>query len=427
MTGFYRFFNLFFAFDLLLKSMAKGTATGEFVVRTGCKRELQFVLKSQSEICGGESLGRTRGSRNLNGVSRSTEGEKSKSGSGLKSGIKKMRLSKDEEDGEVVVMSDTVGVALEEDEGKSDIVDVEEAKGLVNDSALVESMSEDHKGQEENGKDVEIENVVMNEDQLIEQPEKGSLTVIGVDTVIDRELVVACPADFSVLEKMASRSCQVKLERGLVYAKPCKRLTRSMLKVEGIKSEANADDDHVNPERDAIDSKDNCVDASSSVAYGREVELCEQNHVEICLGLPSESSQMSGHSQLLVKKAVNDTIGKPLRRFTRSLVKQEVDSDNPNLGNNTKPADLGEVDVNANDVKIDDFQSPSVTTHNKRGRPKKFLRSFPAKLKELFDCGILEGLTVYYLRAAKVYDGFFSFYSCKNRFYVADMYVTFFS
>ncbi|CAL9234603.1 unnamed protein product [Arabidopsis halleri] len=392
--------------------MAKGTATGEFVVRTGCKRELQFVLKSQSEICGGESLGRTRGSRNLNGESRSVEVKKSIRGSGLKSGIKKMRFSKDEE----VVMSDTVGVGLEEDEGKSDVVDVEETKGFVKDE-----------GQEEN---VEIgngdDNVVMNEDHLLEQPEKGSLKVteaekvcaIGGDSVIDREIVVACPAGLSVLEKMASRSCKVKLERGLVYAKPCKRLTRSMLKVEGIKSEVNVDEDHVNPEKDAIDSEDNCVGVSSSVACEMEEELHEQNNVEICLGLPSRSSQMSGHSlclglpsrsfqmsglsQRVDKKAVNDTVAKPLRRFTRSLVKQESDSDNLNLGNNTEPADLGAVDMHANDFEMDDFQSPSVTTHNRRGRPKKFLRNFPAKLKEILNCGILEGLTVYYLRGAKV-------------------------
>ncbi|XP_019083615.1 PREDICTED: uncharacterized protein LOC104703609 isoform X2 [Camelina sativa] len=378
--------------------MAKGTATGEFVVRTGCKRELQFVLKSQSEICGGESLGRTRGSRNSNVESTNMEVKKS-------SGIKKIRLTKKDEE-------DTVAVATEDDEGKSDVVDVDEAKVLRSDSPLVESMmSEEDKGIEDNV-EIEIRNND-NDHSIMEQTEKKgslkvieaekeSLGVIGGDTVIDRELVVACPADFSILAKMASRSCQVKLERGgLVYGKPCKRLTRSMLKVEGIKPEANADDDHhVNPGKDVRD----CVDVSTLVAYNKVEELREQkNVVEICLGLPSGSSQMCGRSQLLVNKAVNDEVDKPLRRFTRSLVKQEGDSENPNLGDTTKPADLDEVDVNANDVEIDDFQSPSVTTpHNKRGRPRKFLRNFPSKLKEIFNCGILDGLTVYYLRAAKL-------------------------
>ncbi|KAL1191053.1 Increased DNA methylation 1 [Cardamine amara subsp. amara] len=438
--------------------MAKGTVTGEFVVRSGSKRELQFVLKSQSEICGGESLGRTRGSKNSNGVSRSSHVKKTRRGSGLKVGMKKIRLSKNEEV-EKVVMSDT---ALEEDEGKSDVVDVDEVKDLFSDYALVESMSED-KGQEEN---VEIENgfgnVVMNE----ELHEKGTPKVQEVEkeisSVIDREIVVACPADLSVLDKMVSRSCQVKLERGLVHEKPCRRLTRSMSKVEGIKSEedhmnpekdardiksevnaeeghvnpekdakdtiisevnaaedhvnpekddtaiiseVNAEEDHVNPEKDAKDGKDNCVDVSTSVTYGREEELHEQNSADPCLGRTSGSSQMSGPSRRVDEKTVkvNDVVDKPLRRFTRSLVKQESDSVNPSLENKTEPEDLGEVDVHASDVVMDDgFQSPAVTTHNKRGRPRKFLRNFPAKLKEILDSGILEGLTVYYLRGAKM-------------------------
>lgn len=424
--------------------MAKGTATGEFVVvsqvRTGCKRELQFVLKSQSEICGGESLGRTRASKNLNGDSRSTDAKKPISRSGLKPVIKKMRLTKAEED-ENVVMSDTVGSALDEDEGKSDVVDIDEAKGLFSDSALVESEIKDEEQEEkiENGKCVEIDNgydnVAMNEDHSMEQPEdsspkvkeaeKDSSIAIGGDNVIiGREIVVACPADFSELAKLASRSCHVKLERGLGNDKPCRRLTRSMLKPEDNKFEA--DGDHINPERDAKYSEDKCVDASSSVAYGREEELHEQNSADPCVGHPSGSAQMSGHTRCVDKKEVNDTVDKPLRRFTRSLVKQESDSDNPILENNTEPADLGKVDVHANDVEIDDVQSPSVTTHLKRGRPKKFLRNFPAKLKEIFDSRILEGLTVYYLRGAKVYDDFFN-HSCKSRIYIADVYVTIFS
>lgn len=400
-------------------------------VRSGCKRELQFVLKSQSEICGGESLGRTRGSKNLNGVSRSSDVKKKS----LKVGMKKIRLSKDEEV-EEVVMSDTV---LEEDEGKSDVVD--EAKGVVSDSALVESISED-KGREENVKDENgFGNVVMNEALQVQEVDKES------SIVIDREIVVACPADLSVLEKMVSRSCQVKLERGLVYKKPGRRLTRSMSKVDGIKSEVNAEDsmldvegiksevnaeeDHINPEKDAIDIKsevnaeedhvipekdtndneENCVDASTSVTYLREEELHEQNSVDPCLGRTSELSQMSGPSPFVDEKTVNDAVDKPLRRFTRSSVKLESDSDNPNLENKTEPEDLGEIQVHANDVEMDDdFQSPVVTTHNKRGRPRKFLRNFPTKLKEILDSGILEGLTVYYLRGAKVYDCFFVFF-----------------
>ncbi|ESQ51267.1 hypothetical protein EUTSA_v10016165mg [Eutrema salsugineum] len=422
--------------------MAKGTVTGEFVVlsqvRTGCKRELQFMLKSQSEICGGESLGRTRGSRNLSSVSR-TDAKKKQSrlvrrrSSGLKSGIKKMRLVKDEE----VVMSDSV----EEDDVKSDVVDVDEAKA--------ESLSEEEK----------IENVVMNGTPEVREAEKESLSVVG------REIVLALPVSFSEFAKLTSRSCLVKLESGLGYEKPGRRLTRSMLKSEGVKSESNEDhgsqereakcsengcvdasalvaddedhvsqereakcsedarvdastlvvdnEDHINQEREAKCREDGCVDASTLVAdgenyinqereakcdastlvaYGREEDLHEQNSVDPCLG----------HTRVVDEKAVNDTVDKPLRRFTRSLVKQESDLENPNSQNDTKLAEFGKVDGYINDVEIDDFQSPSVITPNKRGRPKKFLRNFPSKLKELLESRILEGLTVYYLRGAKM-------------------------
>ncbi|VVB01774.1 unnamed protein product [Arabis nemorensis] len=334
--------------------MAKGTASGEFVlvsqVRTGCKRELQFVLKSQSEICGGESLGRTRASKSLNADSNA---KKPRSRSALKPVVKKMRLTKDEE--EAVIMSVS---ALEEDE--SALVDIEEAKGFTSGSAV----SEDER---ENGKGLETQNVVMNEDHSREQPDKEN----------SREIVVACPANLAELAKLASRSSHVKSERDLGNYKPCRRLTRSMLKPEGNKSEANGDADHIIPE-----SQDYCVH--------------EQNSADPCAG----SSQMSGRVH---KKEVSDTAAdKPLRRLTRSLVKQESDSDNLNLENNTKPADSVKVDVHVNDVEMDDVQRPSVTTYPMRGRPKKFLRNFPAKLKEIFDSRILEGLTVYYIRAAKM-------------------------
>ena len=123
--------------------------------------------------------------------------------------------------------------------------------------------------------------------------------------------------------------------------------------------------------------------------YGKEEELHEKNSVEPC------------HVD---KKAMSDVVDdNPLRRLTRSLGKQTSDLDDPDL-ENVEPSDFGKVAVHANDVGMDDFQSlPVTTTPNKRGRPKKFIRDFPKKLKDLLDSGILEGLTVYYVRGAKVY------------------------
>ncbi|KAF3580487.1 hypothetical protein DY000_02034571 [Brassica cretica] len=394
--------------------MAKGTSTGETMVRTGCKRELQFMLKSQSEICGGESLGRTRGSKTAAKRPPPTRCLRSAS-------LKKIRLTKDEEDVDAAAaMSDSA----EEDEEKSDVVDDEGKAGMFSEET-------------ESGKKIESNgcgDVAMSEeDHSREKVEKG-ITEVGeaekeCSSVVRREIVMACPAGFSEFAKLTSRSCQVKLESGLGYGKPGRRLTRSMLKSEanaddedhvnpekdkGSKSEANGGEDHVNQEREAKDScladggksepngeedhidqeregkdsEDNCVDASTLVGYGKEEEIHEKNSVDPC------------HVD---KKAMSDAVDKPLRRLTRSLVKQTSDlEEDPDL-ENIEPSDLGKVAVHANDVGMDDFQSlPVTTTPNKRGRPKKFIRDFPKKLKDLLDSGILEGLTVYYVRGAKM-------------------------
>ncbi|XP_018439174.1 uncharacterized protein LOC108811609 isoform X1 [Raphanus sativus] len=333
--------------------MAKGTATG-------CKRELQFMLKSQSEICGGESLGRTRGSKSsITRHRHSTTSTDPTTSRVLRSaGIKKMRLITKEDEG--VAMSDSV---VEEE--KSDVVDevVDEGKGSF------------------------------------------------CESVKERSVVLACPASSSDLAKLTSRtSCRVKLKSGGLlggYGKPGTRLTRSMLKPGCIKSEPNVDDgmdpereakvsckseakgdeDHRSSEKDAKVSEESCVDAATLVACGTREDD------------PIGLSLTSGLRPCGVSKAVKDRVDKPLSRLTRSLVvKQESD-----LENNTESSDLGKVDVHAaNDVDMDDFQNPSVTTPSKRGRPRKFMRNFPAKLKELFDSRILEGLTVYYLRCAKM-------------------------
>ncbi|CAN6827349.1 unnamed protein product [Brassica oleracea] len=357
--------------------MAKGTSTGETMIRTGCKRELQFMLKSQSEICGGHSLSRTRGSKiSISRSATSTDIRRITDATTrvlLRSGIKKMRLVT--KDKEAAAMSD---FPVEEEEEKSDVVD-EEGKGSFYESA-------------KKGGDAVRETV------------KECFPKYSI--VIEREFVLACPASFSELAKLTSRSCLVKLKSGLSYENPGRRLTRSMFKSECINSKANVDvdEDRMNPEREAKDScaaegskseaNECCVDAGTLVACGRrEEEPHEQNCVD-----PIGLSQTSGLRRCGVKKAVNDTVDRPLRRLTRSLVKQ----DSPDLESNTGSSDLGKVDVHANDVDMDDFQNLLVTTPNKRGRPRKFIRSFPAKLKELFDSRILEGLTVYYLRCAKM-------------------------
>ncbi|XP_010521715.1 PREDICTED: uncharacterized protein LOC104800570 isoform X2 [Tarenaya hassleriana] len=257
--------------------MAKDTVADEFVVvsqvRTGLKRELQFVLRSQSEICGGEYLGRTRARKNLNCESGFTEKKASNGGSDLKYARKKWRVGKVGK-GDVLDKSDGAGGgALEEDEAKSDIVDFDEAKG-----------------------------------DSVESESKRSLG----DNVEDSALVDS-------LEPM-------------------------------------------------------CED---------EVHEEKKTHEE-------DNSPESGKGEEVNERMENGLVDKPLRRFTRSLMKQEGDSNNSNIRKITKPENLGEVKD-----EVGEFD-----THDARSL-KKLHRNFPARLKDLLGMGILEGLTVYYLRGAK--------------------------
>ncbi|KAJ7981076.1 RING/FYVE/PHD zinc finger protein [Quillaja saponaria] len=102
--------------------MANGKDSEKFVVlsrvRTGLKREFAFALKVQSEICG--SLGRTRASKNRNGVSESPGNKRLKSSS--------MEKTKNDANvavkGQEVRITDGMGDVMSEEEAKSDVVDI---------------------------------------------------------------------------------------------------------------------------------------------------------------------------------------------------------------------------------------------------------------------------------------------------------------
>ncbi|GAV89240.1 PHD domain-containing protein [Cephalotus follicularis] len=111
--------------------MANGTNAEEFVVlskvRTGLKREFEFALKVQAEICG--SLGRTRARRAHNGVPNN----------GVQGSIKKnnnnKRLKQGRDNVEKEKKSGDLIDVMSEEEAKSDVVDVEEGKNDVGELA----------------------------------------------------------------------------------------------------------------------------------------------------------------------------------------------------------------------------------------------------------------------------------------------------
>ncbi|TYI64682.1 hypothetical protein E1A91_D09G104700v1 [Gossypium mustelinum] len=191
--------------------MANHTEGKDFVVlsrvRTGLKREFEFALKVQAEMCG--SLGRTRSRKSQNGPALSP---------GKRSNKKLKREPKAEEE-PIDLMS--------EEEAKSDVVDVEEPKTEV-DGCEEEESKRVEAGKEEEIKSVVIEtmfeDVVGNEGKGESEPEK---TIIG--TLDEKEEKVS-KMDVDIGKKqieLEDATKNVEGEKGkedlVIKSEPCKR------------------------------------------------------------------------------------------------------------------------------------------------------------------------------------------------------------
>ncbi|PPS02010.1 hypothetical protein GOBAR_AA18657 [Gossypium barbadense] len=199
--------------------MANGTEAGDFVVlsrvRTGLKREFEFALKVQAEICG--SLGRTRSGKAQNGGEAWSPGNRSNKK--LKKEVKDEKEKSDLEQS-VRVVEESVDL-MSEEEAKSD---VEDPKREVIGCEEEESKKVDL-GKDEEFKDGIIE--PMCEDEIVKEvkgkskPEKA---VMGVP------VLVSCEGD-------------TKIEQVVKEEKPVRRFTRSLLKatVETMKETAATD------------------------------------------------------------------------------------------------------------------------------------------------------------------------------------------
>ncbi|MBA0858412.1 hypothetical protein Goshw_025812, partial [Gossypium schwendimanii] len=179
-------------------------------VRTGLKREFEFALKVQAEMCG--SLGRTRSRKSQNGPALSP---------GKRSNKKLKREPKAEEE-PIDLMS--------EEEAKSDVVDVEEPKTEV-DGCEEEESKRVEAGKEEEIKSVVIEtmfeDVVGNEGKGESEPEK---TIIG--TLDEKEEKVS-KMDVDIGRKQSEledATKNVEGEKGkedlVIKSEPCKRDSR---------------------------------------------------------------------------------------------------------------------------------------------------------------------------------------------------------
>lgn len=328
--------------------MANGTAPDEFVVlsrvRTGLKREFAFALKVQSEICG--SLGRTRSRKSHNAIPESPTPKRLK---GLVTMEANGGEEEDEKSGEVAQLR------------SCEVGEVEKVKIMED---ITDSMSE-----EEAKSDV-------------------------VDFVSDEE-----------------RKSQVDESMGDTGTKngTSNAICIKELKEELLDSEVPVSHETVNfaKTRELVDEivEPSCEEESKETLRNEpEGHLTSGESGKEGRNVTSEESIMAVNGQLGKKMA-----HQPRKRFTRSALKQSSEPtkitaeilEKPNMGTSTTV----QVMTNDAETKPEDVSDPLATPPAKIGKTKlrkMSAKKFPAKLKDLLETGILEGLRVRYIRGSKV-------------------------
>ena len=327
--------------------MANGTAPDEFVVlsrvRTGLKREFAFALKVQSEICG--SLGRTRSRRLPNAILETPTPKR------LKGSVTMETSGGEGEDETAQLRSSEVGK-------------VEEVKSMED---MADSMSEEAKS------DI-------------------------VDLVSDEEPKSQVDESTGDTGTMDETSNSIRIEES---------------KEELLDSEDPISHGTVNLARDRelVDEKmvPSCEEESKDISWN------ESEGALTCGDLGKEGKSVLSEEAVSWSESiivVNDQLGnkmvqQPRKRFTRLTLNQNSESTTTSVDDLAKSNTGMTMQVITNDAenKPKDAPSPSATPPMKIGmtKPKKVsTKRFPAKLKDLLETGILEGLRVRYIRGSKV-------------------------
>ncbi|ESR37669.1 hypothetical protein CICLE_v10030297mg [Citrus x clementina] len=429
--------------------MANGTDSEEkFVVlskiRVGLKREFEFALKVQSEICG--SLGRTRARKVQSNVD-----------SGCVLGppeVKKLKTyesrKKRKRQEQSVVVKETED--KREEEVKSDVFDVNNErerpirekeskddsenmgvgeKGALMNVEEVKVVSERREeGNDEFGKVVigveeekknECDEVLMN----VEENKYGELDGMGGSDRIEEEKN-ECGEPVVVVEEERRNECNKVLtnveenEHSEVDREKAENdligeVKNEFEEVVAVVEEEKKDES----DRVAMDVEEvKCEEVGLGKEYepGRvQMEMDEEKKNDIERELVEngvlESSMVGKHSSTLCNgesnvaksvvvdgndegKTVNVVVERPLRRFTRSLLQQKVELAKGSLSKDGgKRSDVTEV---ANDGVGGPVKQETVM------KPRKVMRKFYSKLKNFLESGILEGMSVMYIRGSKV-------------------------
>ncbi|XP_008465428.1 uncharacterized protein LOC103503043 isoform X2 [Cucumis melo] len=330
--------------------MANGTAPDEFVVlsrvRTGLKREFAFALKVQSTICG--SLGRTRSRKLQNGIPESPTPKRLK-------GLVTMEANEDEEEddesdeaaqlrscevGEVerVKIMEDMADSMSEEEAKSDIVD------LISDEEPKSQIDESTGDTGTKDETLDAIRIEESKEELLDNEDPSSHRT--VDLAIHRELV----------DQKVDPSCEEESKETL---------------------------------RNESEEPSTCADLGK---VGKNV---------------SSEEAANGSESIIV---VNGQLGKkmvqqPRKRITRSALKQNVEPTSLEHLSKCTTGVAMQVITNDTETKPEDVPGPLATPPIKIGKTKLkkvSAKKFPAKLKDLLDTGILEGLRVRYIRGSKI-------------------------
>ncbi|XP_065866066.1 uncharacterized protein [Euphorbia lathyris] len=336
--------------------MANGTDSTDTLaakVRPRLKREFEFAFRSHSEISG--SLGRTRSRRGQvepssppNGSPRGSSNKRKLKANGSEEGMKEETPLE-----ENVRVGDEIETAREE-EAKSDVVelgsgDEEEKVGLIESVPLLGG---------------EIKNDDSTNEEC-EQKTSGSSSNSTLKEDLEENNDLENAANVAGLREEQSSGSMPILTDEVLKSEPEEMATVRVLE----STEVN--EDRTNAHESAIDAvqegdsenvfEDGCLRSPASVTNGGSV-------LEASPSLVNVSNSKVGE--------------RPLRRFTRSLLKQNTEStieDSPDVGTSSS--------------------AKSITLmKNLRADASK---KFPSKLKDLLDSGILEGLKVKYLRGIK--------------------------
>ncbi|KAF1859606.1 hypothetical protein Lal_00010190 [Lupinus albus] len=364
--------------------MAKGTDSDEFLLlfraRVGLKREFQFAMKAQSEICGAVSLGRTRASKtNPDQVPVQLSPSPKRS--------KKIGSFKDFEDHDDVVS---------EEDAKSDVLDLtsdDEPNNHVGESKL-----EAGDAMLEESKNVVIESVELLKNETLKE---------GVVCEISQSVF-----DNGVKEEEIGVYTDMMLISVNGYGD--KPFTQSVLKQNCDESKVMSNevvgvDDNVIMETTPlfICKKELKSDIGGSEIIDEE-QMNEVEHMVLqvlekgVIDTP-EVHAANGTTLILVNglsdKVKEMAVEKAVRRFTRSALKPSCDETNViTYGENVIDRAV-EMDDNvrreAENVTI--VTTPILT---KTPRSSAF-KKFPSKLKDLIATGVLEGLSVKYIRGSK--------------------------